>query len=1287
MKTLRCLSLTVFLSLAACAHQRPEAEPWGPVPSLPPPDQAQVLARSEPDARRAADLAWIAANDPKLAREILDRAIAADPRDASLYLRRYQLSVSELNERAAYSDLLEVLRVDEEGAAAELALGLLLEARESASMLAPAAITAALDGAPSLRVRPSPAQQVLAARLRARNTRFEARTTGAALQAEERAHLARAGALTRFRSRGPLQPYLYASFDRPGPWEPTTRQLGAETPLPPAAFEREIPMLGGLIDPAKGQAPGLYVLDVFVRVSSPGPTRIRLLADLRAQARVRWNGALLLERFELDLDLPTVQEARVELAPGWHHLVVASLSTPRSGVALHLFAEDGSPLDFEESLTLPNDTPLAASLVLERPDPRREAILRTAEALRSPPDSAEVRAWVGQEALGLWRRDLELARSAVLPVARGAESSAVFTVLEARVMQQDGQPRALVEAKFRRALALAPNTPSLLLVVAAATSGDDPDRALALIDELRPLAPEASAPDELAFHIHDRRGWKHEAESALAAAEAKGPSPSFLEAAARYLRSQFRLADAEEREEAARRLRSARPRRNRVKEALESGDPERAVSLLEKAVPRSADPSSTWARIAEIELMRGRFEPARRAGVQVLELAPWSPAGPELAAAALLGAKRRPEARAELRRLQSTGFEDAEVEELRAYLEGRVPGEPSPGSKLAARLAVDPIELAKAPVEARFRGFREVRLLDRVVDYVRPTGQSISLRHSLFRLETKEATDRAGEFQLPERAIGLELRTLKSDGRIVEVDEHEGKADLSFSALAPGDSVERKWVVAEGPATPMGGYSRFFFFRDDVPIRRSELFVVVPRGTAIVWQAHHGAPEPEIFEDGEHTVYLFSRRDIPGMRLEPASAPYPEYVPFVVVTLGLDEATARRSNRSGALGADRSSFEVNEKALALIAGETNPRAQVERIFRFVADEIRQGPARAPTLTLSLGRGNRVFLLSALLKAAGLDAELVLARSGDEAWTEPPYPDPGFYSHPLVRIRLPSSQEPLFADLGGTQTSRGMGTWLGRAPRRFRGGRYIVVRDPEATPVPFLEQEVETNATTTQVTLELRSNGDAEGSVVIDVPGGPGAMIKDALRNLQDRELRQSLQGMFANTVPGGEVRAFELVGMDDRLAKLSIRLEVVVHRLLAAENGGMVANRFFPRPISGLLAGLPPFEQLIQVPRRESPMRLTDAAETLTVTLRLPEGTPAPTDMPVSFERRERWGRMRQATTHVGNELRFEREIELSSARVLPAEYDHFYAFIQDLALRMKGQLRFERNPPSAEAR
>lgn len=1268
----------LFLGLSACAHRAGEHGLLESFEPLPDPALARRLVATEPDPGRASELAWLAANDAPLALEVLDRALDTPRPDPGLLLRRAFISLLQLSTRSAHADLLRVLEVDREGASAELALAALLDTMPTPPAVEADAIVRVLDRAPSLVERPSPVRLFLAARLRAQLLRYLTRATGEALATEERGLFEAAGAVPRLRARGPLAPPALVSLERPSVWE-----LGPAE-LPRGAHGRDLRIRGGQFELGRGQNDGLYVADVYVRVGGTETIDAQLLIHTLLPVRVRLDGAVVLERLEIERDLPALWVRRVRLEPGWHHLRLAALRRAQSGVALHLVSDSGAPVAAETSAELPLGVPMTGSTPLERSDPSAEAAARVARALGAPPSSPWVRAWLGQESLGLARRDLELARRALIPAVRGADRSAIFTLLDARLVQQEGQPRALIDARLRRALELAPEVPSLLYGVAGVTSHEDPERALALVDRLRRAAPDSSAADELAFRIHERRGWNHEAEVALLAAETKNPPPAFLEAAARFFRGQFRLAEAERREDAARAARGLRARRDRVKEALESGDVDQAVARLEASAARASDPTAPWVRVAELELLRGDHDRARRAAERLEVLAPWSSAGPELAATALAAAGSATQAVSRLEHLRAAGFEDVDLEVLCARLEGRSPGEPPTASPLGRRLAYDAPAVARAPVSREFEGFREVRLLDRVVDHVRPTGHVLSLRHALSRLDTKEAADRAGEFRLPERALGLELRTLKSDGRVIEVDEHEGKADLSFSALAPGDSVERKWVMTEDPATALGGYTRFFFFRDDVPTLQTELFVVVPRGTPVRWQSYHGAPAPEVFQSGAEDVYLFSRRNVPGMRLEPASAPYIDYVPFVAVTVGLDEDSVRYAHRARLIGLGRSSYQVRERAQALIAGAQDPARQVELMFRFVATEIRPGPALAASTTLGLGRGNRTVLLHALLREVGIDAELILARGGDEGWPEPPFLDPARFGYLMLRIALPDRPRPLFADLGGTRSGGPMSAWLGLAPARFRGGRYLPTRDPDAAPVTFQDDEVERNESATQVELAVSATGDAEGTITFRFDGGPTATMKDALRRLQEREFRQMLQGLVANTVPGARVSGFEALQLDEPLAPLELKVGVTVHQLLSPENGAWVSNQFFSRLTSGVFVGLSPLEQLIQVPRRESPMRLQGAAERLSVTLRLPTGTPEPTERPESFSREEQWGRVAQTSRFESSTLRFEREVEFQAGQVAPADYPRFYAFVQDLALRMRNRLRFERRPETA---
>jgi len=117
----------------------------------------------------------------------------------------------------------------------------------------------------------------------------------------------------------------------------------------------------------------------------------------------------------------------------------------------------------------------------------------------------------------------------------------------------------------------------------------------------------------------------------------------------------------------------------------------------------------------------------------------------------------------------------------------------------------------------------QLLLLDYTIVRLFPDGSSVELTHNIFRVQSEEAVDEAGEFSVPEGARLLTLRTIKADGRRLEPDPIAGKASWSLPGLALGDYVEFETVKAESPSLGFpGGYlgNRFYFKSFEVPFHR-----------------------------------------------------------------------------------------------------------------------------------------------------------------------------------------------------------------------------------------------------------------------------------------------------------------------------------------------------------------------------------------------------------------------------------------------------------------------------------
>lgn len=1248
-------------------------------PARPPADAAAEAARLA-DPAQAFDVAYTEGNDRLLARRRLEDGLTTRPGDPALLLRRAILDAAELRDAAALrscraapasppgpqgqaaaadsaiDDLLAIVSGAPASPEAELALlvlgGAMHEHPERRADLA-----RAIDAAGFVKDRPISAARVALATAMLSRIDSAAGDDGALA-----VHLARGGWLTAWRAVGPLGPRTERALA-----DATRHELQGIDEKAPGEFRglvppvRPLPARRAAVSPVAGDQGGLYVLETFFEVAEAARGQpLELDVHLRDPGRVRIDGAIVAEVSLRRAPIPASRRVRLELTPGWHRATVALLAGPASRPMLSILAVAGTPAVARQQATPPPGVRLAPPtkvFALRSPadDPSSgEALIE--RLVGDPARTLFGRVLGARAALEAFREDRETARLLLHPALELAPHSAAVIAADADLMFRAGLPTSLPQARIRDALNADPDHPAMLLALARSLAGDSPDAAVGLLDRLDRASPCAAGADELRFRIDQRRGWNAEAAAALTRALAVRTTEGLLIEGGAFYRGLQRVDLALPLERRALELADPGSGSRAAAFALLAGDVDRAIEAIRATAQHSVEPATHLARIADLELGRGRFDPAIAAARAALEVDPLHGPALRTLAVALEAKGDKAGALQAIDRLRGIGATDLRTEKLAAELAGRELGAPT-DPRLAEVLDVDARALVENSRDADIRWSRHriVRLLDRLVDYVGADGHTVSVQHSIIRLQTKEATDQAGEVRLPGDVLPLALRTIKADGRVIDVDRHPGKEDLSFSALAPGDAVEKQWVSVDEPATPWGGYLRRVFFDGASPAIRAELVVVVPHRTKVWWRSYHDAPSPEITEGQRQDVYLFRKKDVPATDPEPHAVSREEYQAFVVVAVGVDEETALRTNALPAEDLTQASVDVRRTAEALVKRAKNEDEKIRAIYDYVAREVGRGNARDPATVLATRRGDRTGLFAAMLRAVGVDAAIAFARGGSAPHVSPSYPNPSRYGTALVRI-----------ERSGQRGERGAGgapplwarmdldvPWIGRATPDLRGGEYILPERIEGplTPTPFKDAEVDRWVLQSSVALSVDLEGTAKGSISIELPGSYGNDMREFLRRARREDIERALQSWAAVVLPGARLEKYSTTNEDQPLLPLALTSSVVVPHFMAVEANHLIAEQFFDVPIATRALGFPTLVNYLRVPNRATPLYLNEVEERMTVSLAFPPGVNAPVEAPKSFRRSDPYGQFAQ-------EFRFDpknRAAKLVSVQSIPA--------------------------------
>ncbi|MGM0574277.1 MAG: hypothetical protein ACQEXJ_00900 [Myxococcota bacterium] len=583
----------------------------------------------------------------------------------------------------------------------------------------------------------------------------------------------------------------------------------------------------------------------------------------------------------------------------------------------------------------------------------------------------------------------------------------------------------------------------------------------------------------------------------------------------------------------------------------------------------------------------------------------------------------------------------------------------------------------EAPPEERALadGWPAVTVLDRKVHHVRRDGTVITLEHAVRVVQTRSGADALGEVRPPNGSRLLVARTLQEDGDVLWPERVEGKPDLSFSGLQPGDAIETAWVRYRRVDPEAGGWlGREAFASFHVPTWRKALDVVVDPGLEPRLRRSRGAPEPQRSHiHGGQTLHRWRLEGLPAVSSEP-HAPSAEHV---LPTVALAVAPRDGGGDAWAVIAARAAGELRrltrpghhlEEALAEALPEEVPREEaVRRLFAWARSEIDEteplaGWQTSAEAVVERGEGSRVVALMGLARTLGLPGEVLLCAThhrGPAPDLDEALPRAEAIAWPVVRFRVD----------GGWRYADPHLPWapFGVLPAPVYGSRCLRtggvedrealewVRLPEGPPDDLPEPGWRVHAT-------LHPDVEEESRATVVVEGfGPETT---ALRQLHGRldEARRSVlfQQWMGRVLPGAQVDDVRVEHMDVADRPLRIRLEVSLAGLVQAGDGvpgtiPRIGPVLWTEPVSGAA----PVDGLLSLPRRETSLWLPPHREEAVVEIVAADDTRLDTDLRDVDAGGATWS-LQQTVSGGAERLRVKRRVHFGIGLVGPEDYTGF---------------------------
>jgi len=558
--------------------------------------------------------------------------------------------------------------------------------------------------------------------------------------------------------------------------------------------------------------------------------------------------------------------------------------------------------------------------------------------------------------------------------------------------------------------------------------------------------------------------------------------------------------------------------------------------------------------------------------------------------------------------------------------------------------------------------------------HVRRDGSVDVYVHQITRVLNRSGIEHCGEVAIPPGAALLQLRTIKQDETVVQPEISKYKSTVSMPGLSPGDAIEAEYVLH---TFNDANYGRFEFGSFLAPILYSRFVVISSTDTPIT--VSPSAPATRVRASTPERIEEWEQNDISQSVVEAAMPPMGllPYVEVQPVALQ-DWRNVREYYRNVVVKALSSGARVEHRAHAFTSSDPEERAR--QIYRYVTSRIRSTyPAIGENLpsaddTLAFGEGNRTVALLALYQAAGMHADLVMARDLGAQPAEHPALDP--YNRPLVRLRFYDSNGKLserFVDAESDHLAFGV------VPPSFDRTRVLVVPlEPSQGPAAFLSlpNDISSEQSIAEGDIHVSNPGQISATLRVRLGATRAAQLRTTLLRLTQSQRQPFFEQMANRIFPG----ATDVVGRVRNEREPDLPLEFT----LSCRSNNIVVFHGSHAELGQLVPELGLRKMYASEKSRRFPLYLdTTFIESARFKIHLPAGFHVDHLIP-SWAAENRFGEYRVRVREVtGNVLEIERAFNIPGQVVTPDRYPEFAHFALQIDNAESERIGIERNHPN----
>ena len=543
-------------------------------------------------------------------------------------------------------------------------------------------------------------------------------------------------------------------------------------------------------------------------------------------------------------------------------------------------------------------------------------------------------------------------------------------------------------------------------------------------------------------------------------------------------------------------------------------------------------------------------------------------------------------------------------------------------------------------------------------------------QHTVSQVLNKKGIARLGEVEVPRSVDLLELRTVKMNGTFVEAELGENKNTVSMPSLAEGDAIEISYlqhISSEVLAASPEGLD-FAFASSQSPTRSARLTLIRDHTPEpLLWHSPgvrciHSEPTNDV------STTIWEVANVPAIQDEPAAPQY-ERRPRLL-WLAMDRAQpidTVAKMRDSLVAATNITFRIRELASEL---QSSSRGGLNAAYQYVMENIEDEAEnwRAADITsaeesLRQGEGSRPATLIALLSAMGYRADLALASERGKYDPSDMCPNARCYTHPLVRVSLPSGEILLDPEMDGIASGA-------LSPDVEGETALIISRSQTATNASFVVPRSTDQRSEATAAFELDDAGCLSGKIRIRFGSYRSAQMREMLHSISAKDRQGFFEQIADRILPTANEISATLSHEDDPEQLLELELNVRAPKFGRWNGSDLQFEQLVPAlGLSRMYATLP---------ERQQPVLLdTPLVETSEFLVDLPEGL-EPVHKPGTIDLKSEFGEYHSELKTEGRQLKLTRHFRIPAQIVAPASYRDFSSFALqvDRAERELVQLR-----------